>query len=279
RAATRPSPFTSLAPLTRAPGFPGFLRAGQPIRQGPRGRQSPCGSLAARRPKGPGRSARRLTTSRAVAGGSLTRSRASERGPGKPCERAGHSSTSLSPPLSRSRASRLLLVVPELLPRLHAPLPARLLLGRLPGARAEVLAVVVEQRLLAAQGLLAAGLGARVGPVGQEPPRLLVVRERQLERLGEDARAQALVEDREAHLEAPEEVALHPVGARAQELLLAAGEEVVDARVLEEAPDDRAHPDVVGHAADPWPEAADAAHEQIDLDARLRGLVERLDDA
>ena len=49
--------------------------------------------------------------------------------------------------------------------------------------------------------------------------------------------------------------------------------------MLEEAPEDRAHADILGDSWDAGPERADAAHDQVDLDPGVRGLVERLDDA
>ena len=62
------------------------------------------------------------------------------------------------------------------------------------------------------------------------------------------------------------------------DLALAAVLEAEDARVLEEAVDDAGDPDVVADARDAGAEAADAAHDEVDLHARLRGAVERLDD-
>ena len=84
--------------------------------------------------------------------------------------------------------------------------------------------------------------------------------------------------DRERHLDAPEEVALHPVGAGAVELGLAAVAEVAHARMLEEAADDRAHADVLRHARHSRPQRADAAHDEVDLHAGARRVVQRLDD-
>ena len=81
------------------------------------------------------------------------------------------------------------------------------------------------------------------------------------------------------HLDAAIEVALHQVGAADVDLFLAAVEEVVDARVLEEAADDRSHRDVVADAGNAWPQAAHAADDQVDLHAGLRRAEERLDHA
>ena len=60
--------------------------------------------------------------------------------------------------------------------------------------------------------------------------------------------AMLLALDREADLDVAA-VALHPVGARAIDLGIVAVVEVVDARVLEQAADDRADRDVLRDAA------------------------------
>ena len=52
-----------------------------------------------------------------------------------------------------------------------------------------------------------------------------------------------------------------------------------DARVLEEAAESAAHPDVLGQVRHSRAQTADAAHPEVDRDAGRRGLVERLDDA
>ena len=75
---------------------------------------------------------------------------------------------------------------------------------------------------------------ARVTAVGSERPRLGVVGQIGLQ-VVEDAIAMLLALDREADLDAPEEVALHPVGARAEDLGIAVVVKVEDARVFEEA--------------------------------------------
>ena len=54
--------------------------------------------------------------------------------------------------------------------------------------------------------------------------------------------------------------------------------EAEDAGVLEEAADDRLDADALRQAGDARPQAADAAHDQVDLDAGLAGVVERVDD-
>src|ERR1700716_2311123 len=73
------------------------------------------------------------------------------------------------------------------------------------------------------------------------------------------------------------QIARHPVGAAEVDLRLAAVLEVKDAAVLEKPAHDTAHADAVADATNPWPQRADATHEQIDVHACLRSAVERLD--
>ncbi len=93
-----------------------------------------------------------------------------------------------------------------------------------------------------------------------------------------NARAGRRIAHREDHLAALEEVARHPVGRAEIDFVVAAVGEVEDARVLQEAADDGAHADAFRQAFDAGPQDAEAANDQVDLDSRLRGLVERLDD-
>ncbi len=99
-----------------------------------------------------------------------------------------------------------------------------------------------------------------------------------LQAFADHARLQLAIEHREGDLDAAEQVAVHPVGAGQIDDFLAAGMEVVDAVMLQEAPDERAHADVFRQPRHAGPERAHAAHDQVDLDARARGLVELVDD-
>ena len=47
--------------------------------------------------------------------------------------------------------------------------------------------------------------------------------------------------------------------------------------MLEEAADDADHADAIAHAGDARAQAADAAHDEIDLHAGLRRAIERID--
>ena len=84
-------------------------------------------------------------------------------------------------------------------------------------------------------------------------------------------------------LDAAVEVALHQVGGGDVDTRLGVRQamavaEGVDAAVLEEAADDRLDADVVRQARHSRPQAADAAHDEVDLHAGLAGVVERVDD-
>ena len=71
---------------------------------------------------------------------------------------------------------------------------------------------------------------------------------------------------------------VHQVGAAHQQFVLAAVAEVVEAAVLQEAPDDADHADILADAGHAGPQAAHAAHDQVDLHAGLRRAIERLDE-
>src|SRR5205823_12652186 len=68
------------------------------------------------------------------------------------------------------------------------------------------------------------------------------------------------------------------VGAGEVDVVGAAVREIEHARVLEEAPDDRSHLDVVRQAGDSRLQRAHAAHHQVDLHSRARRRVQLLDD-
>src|SRR6185437_1089294 len=106
--------------------------------------------------------------------------------------------------------------------------------GRVPG----------EQFRLRTHAAVARGRGADIYPIGPQNPRLSVVSQTDLQ-VAQDALAVSLPLDGEGDFDAAEEIAFHPVGARAVHLRIAAVLEVEDARMLEETPDYRAHTDVL----------------------------------
>jgi hypothetical protein len=80
------------------------------------------------------------------------------------------------------------------------------------------------------------------------------------------------------NLDPPVEIARHQV-RRADEVAPPPGRtaEAEDARVLEEAAHQRAHPDPLGQPGNARAQAADAAHQPVDLDPRRRSPVEGID--
>ena len=121
------------------------------------------------------------------------------------------------------------------------------------------------------------------GAVGQELPALLVVLEIRHHDLVEHLLMHGRIEDRAQHLDAAVEIARHHVGRgdvdrRLRMRQAVAVAEAIDAAVLEEAADDRLDADVFRQARHARPQAADAAHHEVDLHAGARRLVERVDD-
>src|SRR3546814_20886732 len=51
-----------------------------------------------------------------------------------------------------------------------------------------------------------------------------------------------------------------------------------DLAMFQEAADDRLHPDIVRHARHARPQAAYAAHDEVDLNPRIAGRIEFFDD-
>ena len=92
------------------------------------------------------------------------------------------------------------------------------------------------------------------------------------------ARLRLVILDRGDRLDPPVEVAIHQVGRADVPLALAAVVEAPDPRVLEELADDRADADALGDAGQAGLDGARAADDEVDVDARTRGPVERLDD-
>src|SRR5689334_20557238 len=108
------------------------------------------------------------------------------------------------------------------------------------------------------------------GAVGLERPCELVVGEVDGENLVEPG-AQARIGDAQHRFDATVEVAGHHVGRSDDVLGLvrARRPEPQNARMLEVAPDDRPNPDVVREAGHSGTQAADAAHDEVDLRAGL----------
>src|SRR5262249_3761647 len=97
---------------------------------------------------------------------------------------------------------------------------------------------------------------------------------------GRDSRRPALgagVAVRGIPLAPPVEVSFHEVGGAEEVRRAGSDSEPVDARVLEEAADDRPDADPLREARNAWAETAHAAHDEVDLGAGLRRVVQRVD--
>ena len=129
-----------------------------------------------------------------------------------------------------------------------------------------------------------AGRIAGIGAVGAQIPALRLILEIGDHDLVQHLLMHGRIVDRNQGLDAAVEVARHPVrrgdvdlGLRRRQSMTRA--EADDAAMLEEAADDALYPDVLGQAGHARPQAADAAHDELDLHARLAGAVERVDHA
>src|SRR5439155_2281590 len=102
-----------------------------------------------------------------------------------------------------------------------------------------------------------------------------IVRQRQVQQLAFDAFAQDAVLDGEDDFDAAQKVSRHPVGAAQEYLRLAGVLEIPDAAVFEEAVHDAAHRDIFTDTGKAGTQAANAAHDEVDLCSRLRSLIQR----
>src|SRR5205085_8006063 len=92
------------------------------------------------------------------------------------------------------------------------------------------------------------------------------------------------IEDRAQNLDAAVEIARHHVGRRDIDRGLPVRKaetdaKAIDAAVFEEAADDRLHPDALGKTRHTRAQAANTANDEINLHARTRRVIERVDDA
>src|ERR671916_2061739 len=143
------------------------------------------------------------------------------------------------------------------------------------GVTAPGLEALREEDRLAVQRLLSfLGMAALELAVGLERPAVRGVGELEVEEAA-DLLAVAPLAQGEGGLHAAVEVALHQVGAAEVDRLLV-GAEGEDAGMLQEAAHEGDDADVLAHALDARPQAADAAHNQVYLHPGLRRLVEQL---
>ena len=78
-------------------------------------------------------------------------------------------------------------------------------------------------------------------------------------------------------LDAAVEVAVHHIGRPDVDDGLASVLKREDARVLQEAPKHRTHPDILAESGHAGAQGANTAHDHIDGNSGLRGAVERVD--
>ena len=128
------------------------------------------------------------------------------------------------------------------------------------------------------------GLYARGTAIRQELPALLVILEIGDHNLAENLFVHGGIENRTQDLDPAVEIAWHHVGGRNINRGLRmrqrmAGPETVDAAMLQETSDDRFDADIFGQPRHARPQTADAAHDQVNCDARGRSVVKRIDDS
>src|SRR6185437_12826458 len=97
------------------------------------------------------------------------------------------------------------------------------------------------------------------------------------ENLVANTRREHRIADREHHFAALEQVTRHPVRAAAEDLGLAAIGEGEDAAVLQVSADDGSYADALAQSFYSGTQGADAAHNEVDLDARVRRSIQRFD--
>src|SRR5581483_1542193 len=119
---------------------------------------------------------------------------------------------------------------------------------------------------------------AAVAAVGEQLPRLDVVRQARRQHFLDEPLLQLRGLHRKYHLDAAAQVAVHPVRRADIHLRIARIVKVEDAAMLEEAIDDAGDADVIADAGNLRPQGADAAANDVDLHARLAGAVQGLHD-
>src|SRR5208337_2457166 len=116
-----------------------------------------------------------------------------------------------------------------------------------------------------------------VGPVTGHQPQLPVVPELGLKDDREKRLFYRGIGDREEHLHAPVEVPGHKIGTPEEYLVFTVVFKVIDPCMLKEPSDNRAYGDILAHAGDARPQAADPPYLEIDLNPGLRSAVQGTD--
>src|SRR5262245_14592392 len=121
------------------------------------------------------------------------------------------------------------------------------------------------------------------GAIGQDAPALLIIFQVGNHDLVEDLLVYRRVGNRHHDLNATVQVARHHVRRADIDQGLGrwqtmAGAEAINPAVLKNAANDALDANVLGKAGDARPQAADSAHDEVDLDTGLARLIERIDD-
>jgi hypothetical protein len=114
---------------------------------------------------------------------------------------------------------------------------------------------------------------SHVRSVRPQLARLDVVGQIGTQNLVPDARDETEVAHRRHDLDAPVQIARHQVGAADVRLVIAAVGEPPQPTVLEEAPDNAAHTNILAHTRYSRAQRADAADEQVHLHTCLGGAI------
>src|SRR5262245_45886248 len=108
-----------------------------------------------------------------------------------------------------------------------------------------------------------------VAAVTQHFPGLAIVCEIGGENLVTQVLNQFRALDREQRFNTVVQIARHEVGAAQVNFLLAAVAKIENAAVLEESSDNAHHANILANAFQSWPQATDAAHDEVHLHAGL----------
>src|SRR5262249_48928385 len=123
---------------------------------------------------------------------------------------------------------------------------------------------------------VADGTRAGIAAVGFEHSCFAGIREIRRQDFGANAFSELLVLYRVKHFDTGVKITWHPIGAAEIKVGRAAVFEIEDAAMFEKATNDAANTDTTADAAQPRNERTLAADNQIDLHARLRCAVKRL---
>ena len=126
--------------------------------------------------------------------------------------------------------------------------------------------------------LTAARFAPRVAALTVHLPRLLIVTQIKAQAFVNHAFFDFSIQYRECQFDAFEHIALHPVRAGEVNIFTSLRVEIKYTVVFQHTPDDGAHTDILRQSFHTRTQQTKTAHDQIDFHARLRSLVQRVDD-